>query len=86
MTSNNSSISKDNEKTTATTTTKDSRDNNENMMIHNKCQIEQNNGVLITIMLQKSHKNGNSNDSDESRNINNRYQNRFRKSSPYYNP
>ena len=43
-------------------------------MIHNKCQIEQNNGVLITIMLKKSQKEGNSNDSDESRNINNWYQ------------
>ena len=46
-------------------------------MTHNKCQIEQNNDVLITMMLQKSHKIGNSNDSDESTNINNRYQNRF---------
>ena len=56
------------------------------MMIHNKCQIEQNNDVLITIMLQKCHKKRNSKDSDESWNINNWYQNRFRKSSPYYNP
>ena len=56
------------------------------MMIHNKCQTEQNNDVLITTMLQKSHKKGNSNDSDESRNINNQQQNRFHKSSPYYNP
>ena len=87
-TSNNSCISKDNEKkkTTTTTITKDSRANTENMMIHNKCQIEQNSGVLITIMLQKGHKNGNSNDIDESRNINNWYQNCFHKSSPSYNP
>ena len=36
--------------------------------------------------IQKSNENGNSCDSDESRNNNNRYQNRFGKSSPYYNP
>ena len=36
---------------------------------------------------QQSNKNGNSNDSDEnSNNNNNQYQNRFHKSSPYYNP
>ena len=96
-TSNNSSISKDNKKTATTKQQqqqqeqrqwqKNSRDNTKNTIIqHNKCQIEQNNDVLIKTMLQKSHKNRNSNDSDESRNINNRYQNRFCKSSPYYNP
>ena len=55
------------------------------MMIYNKCQIKQNNDVLIRTMLQKSHKNGNNNDSNVSRSINNRCQNRFRKSSPCYN-
>ena len=35
---------------------------------------------------QQSNKNGNSNDSDENSNNNNQYQNRFHKSSPYYNP
>ena len=33
---------------------------------------------------QKGNENGNSNDRDESGNNNNWYQNRFRKSSPYY--
>ena len=57
-TCNNSSISKDNEKTATTKQQKqqwhkNSRDNTENMMIHNKCKIEQNNDVLITAMLRK---------------------------------
>ena len=42
-------------------------------MMHNRCQLEQNNDVLITTMLQQSHEKGNSNDSNKRRSINNRY-------------
>ena len=54
----NSIISKDNEKTAATKQQKQQchkniRGNTKNIMIHDKCQIEQKNDVLITTMLQK---------------------------------
>ena len=41
-------------KTTETTMTQQQPRQHRNMMIHNMCQIERNNDVLITAMLQKN--------------------------------